>query len=256
MSDAAEPKTNDAEGESIPPDASPETAHRWRKRRKAALILLAVCVVTGGIALIVVLWFDYWMGEWGRKRIYDSVESTPPHEVALVLGASVRRSGKLSAMLQDRVMTAVELYRAGKVKKLLMSGDNSRDGYNESSAMRKAALSAGVDPDDVVRDFAGFRTYDSVYRARDLWGVRSMVIVTQRFHLPRALYIAERLGVDAVGTAADTQTYTLRSTWKARIREAFARAVAWIDLNVLETRPHFLGARESLSGREQDRKVR
>jgi SanA protein len=102
-----------------------------------------------------------------------------------------------------------------------------------------------------VRDFAGFRTFDSVYRARDLWGIRSMVIVSQDFHLPRSIYIAQRLGVDAVGLSADRRRYL--SIQRAEAREVFARAAAWLDLNLLGTKPRFLGPPETFSGEEQDR---
>ena len=119
--------------------------------------------------------------------------------------------------------------------------------------MRKHAIELGMPPDDVVRDFAGYRTLDSVYRARDIWGVTSMVIVTHRFHLPRSLFIADSLGVDAVGLEADKQIYTPRARFAAEWRDALARTAAWLDMRVLGTRPKYLGRPESLSGLEQER---
>jgi SanA protein len=155
-------------------------------------------------------------------------------------------------MLEDRVVSAVELYKAGKVKKLLMSGDNSERYYDEVSAMRKRALELGVPSDDVVRDFAGFRTYDSVYRAKEVWDLKDMTIVTQRFHLPRSLFLADKLGVDADGYVADKRKYGELSVKKVRIREFWARAMAVADIYVFNQHPHFLGKKEKLSGDEQE----
>ena len=185
-------------------------------------------------------------------RTFRVAQDVPAHDVALVLGARVYSDGRLSAMLEDRVRSAVALYEAGKVKKLLVSGDNSKRTYDEVTAMRRAAIQLGVPSDDVVRDFAGFRTYDSIYRARDLWGIRSMVVVTQEFHLARSLCIARALGVDAVGFVADRRAYYGPSMGRARSREVLARISAWIDVHLLRPKPHFLGPKESLSGDAQE----
>lgn len=184
----------------------------------------------------------------GRGLVYGA-ELVPEREVALVLGAKVYRSGRLSAVLEDRVRTAVALYEAGKVRKLLMSGDNSRDDYDEVTAMRNFALRLGVPEDDVVRDFAGLRTYDSLVRARDVWGLDRLTIVTQGFHLPRSLYLAKGLGLDAVGVGADRRQYA--SARRMALREMAARVRAVVDVRVLRPHPRHLGPRESLSGLAQ-----
>lgn len=193
------------------------------------------------------------MAQRARGRIIRTVDQAHPRTVALVLGARVYQSGELSAMLEDRVYSAVELYKAGKVKKLLMSGDNRREYYDEPTAMRRRALELGVPSDDVVRDYAGFRTFDSIYRARDLWGQDELTIVSQEFHLPRCVFLADKLGVECQGYVADRRQYHHRSVTRTRIREVFARATAVLDIYVFRQKPYFLGPRESLSGDKQAR---
>lgn len=173
-----------------------------------------------------------------RGRVF-AVAAAPPRDVALVFGAGVFPNGALSAPLADRVRTAVELYHHGKVRKLLMSGDNSRRTYDESTAMKEYAVSLGVRPQDVVLDYAGFHTYDSCYRAQAVFAVHGAVLVTQRFHLARALFTCTELGIDAVGVAADQQRYQ-RALWY-RIREELARARAYVQVKLTHPKPHFLG---------------
>lgn len=168
---------------------------------------------------------------WAAGHTYP-VDSVPGRRVALVLGARVYPSGRLSAMLSDRVAAAADLYHAGKVDAILMTGDNSTADYNEPDAMRERAIALGVPPEDVATDYGGRRTYDSCYRARHIFGVQDAIIVTQRFHLPRALMLCRALGIDAVGVTADYQRptgYSRRSLAYSRIREFPATLVALID---------------------------
>jgi SanA protein len=238
--------------ESIPP--SPPRRPRWRLPRLWLLIGLFLAV-TCGLGLVLVILVDRRMQRSTDGQIYRTIENVPQRDVALVLGAKVYPNGRLSAMLEDRVVSAAELYKAGKVRKLIMSGDNSERTYDEVTAMRQRAIVLGVKSDDVVRDFAGFRTYDSIYRARDLWDVQSALIVTQKFHLPRSIYIARGLGVDAIGFVADRRRYHTASIQRARTREVLARFAAWLDVNVFHPTPHFLGPKESLSGDTQEASV-
>jgi SanA protein len=137
--------------------------------------------------------------------------------------------------LYDRVATAVELYRRGLVSKLLLTGDNRFVDYNEPEAMRRTAVELGVPAEDLVLDYAGRRTYDSCYRAKEIFGVQRAMLVTQAFHLERALYLCEAFGIDGIGVVADRRNYTQTSqTWWS-IREAAASFAAWIDVNL--TRP-------------------
>ena len=176
------------------------------------------------------------------RLICPDVAAAPIRPVAIVLGAA-------SVVLTDRVATGVELYKAGKVQKLLMTGDNSRDGYNEPAAMKQQALALGVPARDIVCDYAGFRTYDSLYRARDIFGVRSAILVTQGYHLPRALFLGRKLGLDVVGVDAAKRVYGGQIGFD--LREIAATEIAWVQATVTHPRPKYLGKPEPLSVREE-----
>jgi SanA protein len=132
-------------------------------------------------------------------------------------------------MLRDRVETAVRLYQAGVVQKLLLSGDNRVADYDEPGRMMEYAVDRGVPAGDIQPDYAGRRTYDTCYRAREIFQLDSAVLVTQRFHLPRALFTCDRLGLEVVGVAADLQPYTRRSLIWSRLREVPALFAALVD---------------------------
>jgi SanA protein len=188
--------------------------------------------VAGGVATVaLLLGMRSWVERGYEDRIYESVAQVPPRPVALVLGAGLWPDGSLTPILADRVATAAELYREGKVEKLLCSGDNRRVDYNEPQAMKEYAVRLGVAEEDVVLDYAGRRTYDSCYRARAIFGVERLVAVTQRFHTARAVYTCQSLGVDAVAVTANRRIYAAEQVvWKTR--EYLALALAWWDLNV------------------------
>jgi SanA protein len=171
-----------------------------------------------------------WFQARAADRIYTDINSVPPAPVALVLGAGLWKNGIPTPALYDRVATAVDLYRAGKVKKLLMTGDNRFVNYNEPEAMRKLALQLGVPDRDIVLDYAGRRTYDSCYRAKEIFQVSRVVIVTQRFHLDRSLFLCDAMGIPAIGFAADRRPYQTLRWWE--LREVLATAAAWWDVNI------------------------
>jgi SanA protein len=133
--------------------------------------------------------------------------SVPQKPVAIVFGAAVYGNGRLSTVLRDRMETAIILYQEGKVGKILVSGDNRFEEYNEPAAMTEYALQRGVPARDIQPDFGGQRTYDTCYRARNIFAVESALLVTQEFHLPRAIFTCRRLGLDAVGVSADLRPY-------------------------------------------------
>lgn len=159
-----------------------------------------------------------------------TAEEVAADRVAVVFGAGLRRDGSPTAVLRDRVETAVQLYSAGKVEKILMSGDNRFIDYNEPEAMRQHALSLGVPDEDIVLDYAGRRTYDTCYRAKAIFGVESAILVTQDFHLPRALFTCNSLGVKATGVGANNFYYLKRSRLYWNTRELFATVGAFWDL--------------------------
>ena len=154
---------------------------------------------------------------YSKPRTFSAKE-VPPRRVAIVFGAGLWRDGTPTPVLQDRVQTAANLYFDGRVEKLLMSGDNRFVNYNEPEAMRQYALSLGVPDEDIILDYAGRRTYDTCYRARDIFRVDSAILVTQGFHLPRALFLCNMLGVDGIGVPADLQYYRKisRAIWNFR----------------------------------------
>lgn len=170
--------------------------------------------------------------EYARSKRFP-VEEAPVRRTAIVFGAGLLRSGAPSAVLRDRIETAVALYKSGKVEKLLMSGDNRYVDYNEPGAMSDYAAQMGVPAKDIILDFAGRRTYDTCYRARNIFGVQEAILVTQNFHLPRALYTCNQLGVQSVGVPADGRYYLRRYRAFWGLREAAATTVAlweiWIS---------------------------
>lgn len=160
------------------------------------------------------------------KSLRHTVETVPESPVAIVFGAGLQRNGTPSAILRDRIETAVRLYEAGKVGKLLMSGDNRFVDYNEPGAMREYAMALGVPDEDIVLDFAGRRTYDTCYRARHIFGVREAILITQDFHQPRAIFTCNNLGVQSAGVPAEVRRYGRRSYTYWYLREFAATPVA------------------------------
>lgn len=165
------------------------------------------------------------------ERTYEA-SKVPPRKVAIVFGAGLTRSGQATPILKDRVETAAQLYFSGKVEKLLMSGDNSFVNYNEPAAMRQYALMLGVSDTDIVLDYAGRRTYDTCFRAKAIFSVKDAILVTQSFHLPRAIFLCNMLGIDGIGVAADNFAYLKRSLIYWNLREFPATTTAFADVIV------------------------
>ncbi len=166
-----------------------------------------------------------------------SVDAVPSGRVAIIFGAGLTHNGQPTAILRDRVETGAQLYRAGKVQKLLMSGDNRFDSYNEPEAMRRYALSLGVPDSAIVLDYAGRRTYDTCYRARAIFGLDSALLVTQGFHLPRALFLCNALGLQASGVEANNHRYWPPLLWIWNLREQLATVGAFLDVYVSRPLP-------------------
>lgn len=169
----------------------------------------------------------------------------PDADVGLILGAKVFDDGRLSHMMQDRADSAVELYEAGKVKKLIMSGDHGTTAYDEVNTVKDYLLEKGVKPEDLFLDHAGFDTYDSLYRARDIFEAKSLIVVTQKFHQPRAVFIGRSLGIDVHGYIADKREYQ-GILWN-EFREIISRTKADIDV-MTGAKPKFLGEKIPLDG--------
>jgi SanA protein len=196
--------------------------------RKLLVYFIAVTAALAAAGALPFAWRAYVEQAYAPSILAPA--EAPPARVAVVFGARVYPNGRLSAMLRDRVDTAVDLYHAGKVEKLLVSGDNQYADYDEPSAMRDYAIAQGVAPDDVQPDFGGRRTYDTCYRAKEIFGVESAILVTQEFHLPRALFTCSRLGMEVVGVVADRRTYAPQSIAWSESRETPATFAALLDI--------------------------
>lgn len=180
-----------------------------------------------------------------KGSFYLNIEDASKSQAALVLGAKVN-GDKLSDILADRAKTALELYQKGRVEKILVSGDHGSQDYDEVNAVKDFLLGEGVEGEDIFLDHAGFDTYDSLYRARDIFKVNSVVIVTQNFHLPRAVYIGKKLGIEKVsGVSADRQTYVNISYYKKR--EWLSRVKAFLNVT-FHSKPKFLGEEIPIEG--------
>lgn len=206
-------------------------------KRKPVWRTWIVLSIAGAVAVVGVGAFGilFHIHSSTRPAIFQDVEAVPARPVAIVLGAGLNRDGSPTPALAERVIAAAELYRAGKVRKLLLTGDNRFAWYNEPAAMGQLALELGVPAEDIVYDYAGRRTYDSCYRARHIFGLTDAVVVTQGFHLPRALYLCRHFGIDAVGADASRGVYD--ASPYVRVREMAARLAAWVDVHIRRPTP-------------------
>ena len=200
------------------------------KFKKLLLWLSALALL--GIAGFVAI--QLYIGSFNKQT-----PSLPQVDAILVLGAYVNPQGQPSLVLKARLDNAYELYQQGIAPKLLLSGDHGKKDYDEVKGMRDYLLNKGVPREDIFLDHAGFDTFDSMYRARDVFCVESMVISTQEFHMARSLYIARRLGLTAYGySAPDEAVYNMT---RLNIRESFARVKAFFDVEIFKAKPKYLG---------------
>lgn len=183
-----------------------------------------------------------------KAQRFTSAQDVPDAHTGIVLGASVKSNGNLSVMLRDRVESALFLYNKGKIKRFLLSGDNGSKNYNEPEAMKKYLIERGVPEDHIYLDYAGFDTYDTMYRSQAVFEVESAIIITQEFHLARALYIANNLNLDYYGYTGDKRTYA-QQEYQAR-RELLANVKAYIELG-LRKEPTYLGPKIPITGPPQ-----
>ncbi|MFZ4464113.1 MAG: SanA/YdcF family protein [Bacteroidales bacterium] len=193
-------------------------------------------------AVLVIIVFYNHVSSSADHRIYTSVEEIPHHKVGLLLGTSKYISeGKLNPYYKNRIDAAVLLYQAGKIDYILVSGDNRHESYNEPREMRRSLMAAGIPEEKIFLDYAGFRTLDSVIRSKMVFGQNEITIISQLFHIERALYIALHYEIDAIGfSAADAPDSWSDMTF---FREYLARIKLMLDIYLFDTRPKFLGER-------------
>jgi SanA protein len=216
---------------------------------KNILLKIIICGLTlSALAFVFILVSDQIVLTSAHGFIYQGdsrFSNVPKAQAALVLGARVWQDGTMSPIFEDRAKVALRLYQEGKVEKILVSGDHGRKNYDEVNAAKKFFLDNGVPGKDIFLDHAGFDTYDSLYRARDVFAAKSLIICTQDFHLPRAIYLGRKLGLEVYGVSADLQSYVGET--RINLREKLARTKALIDI-FLHSKPKFLGPVIPLSG--------
>ena len=203
-------------------------------------IIKSFLIITGAIILLTII-INIGIVLSARKYIYTDISKIPPRTAVLVLGAAVHGT-RLSPVLEDRVKTGISLLENQKGEKLLLSGDHGKKYYDEVNAMRQYVLTnaPAIQHEDIFMDHAGFSTWNSMYRARDVFQVRDLIIVTQEFHISRALVMARSLGLDAVGYAVDQKRFANNWQRSWRFREYFARVRAFFTI-VFKPKPRFLG---------------
>ena len=208
-----------------------------------AAILAAICLLCGGVALGI----NAYVKSSTAPRIITAEEAVALTDVdcILVLGCQVKSNGVPSDMLADRIRRGIELYQDGAAPKILMSGDHGQVEYNEVGTMKQSAIDAGLPSEDVFMDHAGFSTYESLCRAKEIFGVQKILIVTQEYHLYRALYLAQAFGIEAFGVAADYRTYWGQP--KREVREILARCKDYFTA-IYQPSPTYLGDAIPING--------
>lgn len=218
-----------------------------RKHRKMLMILAVVLLSLTVLGAIAVLGINGWVVGSTKKQILSEAEAYQLQDVdcILVLGCQVKSDGTPSIMLEDRLKRGVALYNAGAAPKLLMSGDHGTQGYDEVDAMKRYAFDANIPSEDIFMDHAGFSTYESVYRAKEIFGADKIIVVTQTYHLHRALHIANAMGIEAYGVAAEYQDYSGQTN--RDVREILAR-VKDFGMAIFKPEPTYLGEAIPISG--------
>jgi len=216
-----------------------------KKIKKVFLKVIATLAIGGMLVVISIVGINVVMIQSAQSKIV-TIDELKEADCILVLGAYVRPNGMPSDILKDRLNTGYEVFKAGKAPKFLLSGDHGTKAYDEVNSMRDYIEGKGVKTKLVFLDHAGFSTYESIYRARDIFEANKLIIVTQEYHLPRALYLAEKMGIKAQGVAADHLTYGNMIKFKAR--EALARVKDFMFVNIIKPKPTYLGEAIPVSG--------
>lgn len=220
------------------------TASGRRRLRRSLLWAAALAV---GVVLLI----NNWVINNSEAYVYANWSLLPENEVGLVLGTSpYARNGRPNPQFHGRIEAAVQLYQLGKIKKIIVSGANPDATYNEPRQMWRELTKAGVPSQAITMDFAGVRTFDSMRRAQDVFGLEQLTVITQEYHAYRAVFLAKKLGIRVSGYAAPSDRIGVFS--RTYIREVFARVKAVLDLYVLSTQPKFLGTPEPINAVPED----
>lgn len=218
---------------------------KTKKKKFRNIIVILLCLAVVGVAALLIV--NSHVKSAGKDRILtvEQAAKLDDADCIIVLGCQVKDDGSLSHMLRDRLMRGLEVYEAGAAPKLLMSGDHGRENYDEVGAMKNYAIENGVPSEDVFMDHAGFYTYETIYRAKEVFEANKVIIVTQEYHLYRALYIAEQFDIEAYGVSADLNTYAGQSM--RDFREVLARCKDW-GMCLFKPEPTYLGEAIPVNG--------
>lgn len=207
--------------------------------------ILGLSIALGFLILLFIILCNVWVVHSSKKQIYTQVSEVPQKDVALLLGTRrILASGRENLYFRYRVDIAAELYHKGKIKHIIVSGDNHVHSYNEPEDMQLALMELGIPEDRITLDFAGFRTLDSVVRCKKVFQQNSFTVISQRFHNQRAIFIANKYGIDAI--AFDARDVGVAYGRKTRLREYLAKVKAVLDLYLLRKQPKFLGEKISI----------
>ncbi|MCI8336143.1 MAG: DUF218 domain-containing protein [Peptococcaceae bacterium] len=207
-------------------------------KKKTLKKLLQIIGILAFLGIAAIFSICFYVSQVGKPYLVTP-ETAPAVDAILILGARVYSDGRPSPLLQDRLDYGYRLYAAGKADRIIVSGDHGRKDYDEVNAMKNYLLTKGVPPEHIFLDHAGFNTYDSLYRAKEIFQVKSLIVCTQEFHMPRALYIGRRLNLEAYGYAApDKAMYHMAYN---HFRERLAQVKAFLETDVLHRKPKYLG---------------
>lgn len=215
------------------------------KRKKAVICVISVLFIFGVVTGIYALCVNSYIKNREKDKIFTVDSVSGEYDCIIILGCGVKDDGRPSDMLYDRIITGVELYKKGIAPRILMSGDHGRTDYDEVGTMKKYAVDMGVPEDAVFCDHAGFSTYESMVRANKVFGIENAVVVTQSYHLYRALFDAESFGIDAYGVSADVRRYLGQTN--RNIREIIARNKDFLFC-VFKPDPKYLGEKIDITG--------
>jgi len=209
------------------------------KKKKIKKIIKWALLIAIVLPIILVIVANGIINQQSKKLVFGNIESIPENEVGLLLGTSKYvRSGRPNLYFENRITATEKLFKSGKIKKVVISGDNGRVSYNEPQDMKEELMKRGIPEEKIYLDYAGFRTLDSVYRMKEIFGQNKFTVISQKFHNERAIFIAKTLNLDVVGyNAKDVNAY---NGFKTKVREKFARVKVFIDL-VIKKKPKYLG---------------
>jgi len=212
---------------------------------KKIIIVLIILAILAGLGLIIAISINQYVKSSSQKKIIEGKIELKDIDAILILGCQVKPDGSLSMMLQDRLDKGIELYKSDAAPKVIVSGDHGEEHYDETNAMKKYMIENGVPSEDIFMDHAGFATYDSMYRAKNIFGVKRCIVVTQEYHLYRAIYIGNALGMETYGVAAIKTNYNGQTA--RNFREFLARNKDFIKC-IFKPQSTYLGDTIPVSG--------